>query len=78
MEATESTRNDGMGEFMCFMASRLLEIRPVLKSSGSFYFRCDSAASWRAASPRDCETGLYGYTAISIGNPTMHGADSIR
>ena len=48
MEAIESARyaySDGMGAFMCFMAVRLLEMRRVLKSSGSIYLHCDSTAS---------------------------------
>ena len=48
MEAIESARyahSDGMGAFMCFMAVRLLEMRRVLKPTGSMYLHCDPAAS---------------------------------
>ena len=48
MEAIESARfahSDGMGAFMCFMAVRLLEMRRVLKPTGSIYLHCDSTAS---------------------------------
>ena len=48
MEAIESARyahSDGMGAFMCFMAVRLLEMRRVLKDTGSIYLHCDSTAS---------------------------------
>ena len=48
MEAIESARyahSDGMGAFMCFMAVRLLEIRRVLKPTGSLYLHCDPTAS---------------------------------
>ena len=48
MEAIESARyahSDGMGAFMCFMAVRLLEMRRVLKLSGSIYLHCDPTAS---------------------------------
>lgn len=48
MEAIESARyahSDGMGAFMCFMAVRLLEMRRLLKPSGSIYLHCDSTAS---------------------------------
>ena len=48
MEAIESARyahSDGMGAFMCFMAVRLLEMRRVLKSTGSMYLHCDPTAS---------------------------------
>ena len=48
MEAIESARHahsDGMGAFICFMAVRLLEMRRVLKSTGSIYLHCDPTAS---------------------------------
>ena len=48
MEAIESARyahSDGMGAFMCFMAVRLLEMRRVLKTTGSLYLHCDPTAS---------------------------------
>ena len=48
MEAIESARyahSDGMGAFMCFMAVRLLEMRRVLKPTGSIYLHCDPTAS---------------------------------
>ncbi len=48
MEAIESARyahSDGMGAFMCFMAVRLLEMRRILKLTGSIYLHCDPTAS---------------------------------
>ena len=48
MEAIESAKHahsDGMGAYMCFMAVRLLEMRRVLKPSGSIYLHCDPTAS---------------------------------
>ena len=48
MEAIESARyahSDGMGAYMCFMAVRLLEMRRVLKPTGSLYLHCDPTAS---------------------------------
>ena len=48
MEAIESARyahSDGMGAFMCFVAVRLLEMRRVLKPTGSIYLHCDPTAS---------------------------------
>ena len=34
-----------MGAFMCFMAVRLLEMRRILKPTGSIYLHCDPTAS---------------------------------
>ena len=48
MEAIESAKeahSDGMGAFMCFMAVRLLEMRRLLKPTGSIYLHCDPTAS---------------------------------
>lgn len=48
MEAIESARyahSDDMGAYLCFMAVRLLEMRRVLKSTGSIYLHCDPTAS---------------------------------
>jgi len=48
MEAIESARyahSGGMGAYMCFMAVRLLEMRRVLKPTGSIYLHCDPTAS---------------------------------
>ena len=48
LEAIESARNahsNGMGAFICFMAVRLLEMRRILKPTGSIYLHCDPTAS---------------------------------
>ena len=48
MEAIESARyahSDAMGAYICFMAVRLLEMRRILKKSGSIYLHCDTTAS---------------------------------
>ena len=48
LEAVESAKHahsDGMGAFVCFMAVRLLEMRRVLKPTGSLYLHCDPTAS---------------------------------
>ena len=37
--------SDGMGAYMCFMAVRLLEMRRILKPTGSIYLHCDPTAS---------------------------------
>ena len=36
---------DDIGAFLCFMAVRLIEMRRVLKSTGSLYLHCDPTAS---------------------------------
>ena len=48
MEAIGSARyvhSDGMGAYLCFMAVRLLEMRRILKDTGSIYLHCAPNAS---------------------------------
>ncbi len=48
MNVINGSRNsygDDMGAFLCFMAVRLLEMKRVLKGSGSIYLHCDPTAS---------------------------------
>ena len=61
MEAIESARyahSDGMGAFMCFMAVRLLEMRRILKPTGSIYLHCDPTASHYLKAVMDA---IFGY-----------------
>ena len=37
--------SDSMGAYLCFMAVRLIEMRRLLKSTGSIYLHCDHTAS---------------------------------
>ena len=48
MNVIEGSRNsygDDMGAFLCFMAVRLLEMRRLLRPTGSIYLHCDPTAS---------------------------------
>ena len=45
IKGSRSSYGDDMGAFLCFMAVRLLEMRRVLKSTGSIYLHCDPTAS---------------------------------
>ena len=64
MEAIESARfahSDGMGAFMCFMAVRLLEMRRILKPTGSIYLHCDPTASHYLKAVMDAIFGWRGF-----------------
>ena len=39
------TYGDDMGAYLCFMSVRLLEMRRILKKTGSIYLHCDPTAS---------------------------------
>lgn len=45
IRGSRNSWGDDMGAFMCFMAVRLLEMRRVLKDTGSIYLHCDPTAS---------------------------------
>ena len=45
IEAAGLTHGKGMQSYLCMMAVRLLEMRRVLKDTGSIYLHCDPTAS---------------------------------
>ena len=45
IEGSRQSYGDDMGAFLCFMGARLLEMRRVLKKTGSIYLHCDPTAS---------------------------------
>ena len=44
VEGARGLHGEGMAAFLCFMALRLVEMRRVLKSTGSIYLQCDYTA----------------------------------
>ena len=45
IETTRMIHSDGRAAYLCFMAIRLVEIRRILKPTGSLYLHCDHAAN---------------------------------
>ncbi len=45
IEASSLTHGKGMQSYLCMMAVRLLELRRILKPTGSIYLHCDPTAS---------------------------------
>ena len=45
IETTRQIHSDGRAAYLCFMAIRLVEIRRILKPTGSLYLHCDHAAN---------------------------------
>ena len=45
LQAAGMTHGKGMQSYLCMMAVRLLEMRRVLKDTGSIYLHCDPTAS---------------------------------
>ena len=57
IEAAGLTHGKGMQSYLCMMAVRLLEMRRVLKDSGSIYLHCDPTASHYLKSLMDAVFG---------------------
>ena len=45
IQGSRSSYGDDMGAFLCFMGVRLLEMKRVLKPTGSIYLHCDHTAA---------------------------------
>ena len=45
IQAASSIRNDGIDAYLCYMAIRLIEIKRVLKPTGSLFLHCDHTAN---------------------------------
>ena len=45
IESSRASWGDDMGAFLCFMGVRLMEMRRLLKPTGSIYLHCDPTAS---------------------------------
>ena len=45
IEAAEHAHSENLGAFLCFLGVRLLEMRRILKETGSIYLHCDPTAS---------------------------------
>ena len=44
IDATQEIHGDGTAAYLCYMAARLLEIKRVLKDTGSLYLHCDHSS----------------------------------
>ena len=65
---TRMTYGDDMGAFLCFMAVRLLEMRRLLKPTGSLYLHCDPTASHYLKALMDAIFGRRNFQADLIWN----------
>ena len=45
IEVTRKAHSDGAAAFLCFLGARLLEMRRILKPTGSIYLHCDHTAN---------------------------------
>ena len=61
LQAAGATHGKGMQSYLCMMAVRLLEMRRVLKTTGSVYLHCDPTASHYLKSLMDAVFGANRY-----------------
>ena len=61
LQAAGATHGKGMQSYLCMMAVRLLEMRRVLKTTGSVYLHCDPTASHYLKSLMDAVFGASRY-----------------
>ena len=78
INAAKSVYGDDMGAFVCWLGVRLLEMRRVLKPTGSIYLHCDETASHYIKALMDAVFGPAGFqTEITWKRTSAHN-DSKR
>ena len=61
IQLSRKSSGDDMGAFLCFMSVRLLEMKRLLKPSGSIYLHCDPTASHYLKALMDAVFGEDGF-----------------
>ena len=78
IEAAGVAHGDGMKSYLCMMAIRLLELRRVLKPTGSIYLHCDDAASHWLRSLMDAVFGRIAFRNEVVWKRVSNHNDSGR
>ena len=78
IEAAGAAHGAGMKSYLCMMAIRLLELRRVLKPTGSIYLHCDDAASHWLRSLMDAVFGRLAFRNEVIWKRVSNHNDSGR
>ena len=78
LEAAGLTHGKGMQSYLCMMAVRLLEMRRVLKDTGSIYLHCDPTASHYLKLLMDAVFGANNYRSEITWKRTTAHSDSTR
>jgi len=61
IQSARASWGDDMGAFLCFMGVRLMEMRRVLKPTGSIYLHCDPTASHYLKALMDAVFGRHNF-----------------
>ena len=78
IDASEHSHGSGMKSYLIMMAVRLLEMRRILKSTGSIYLHCDDTASHYLKTLMDAIFGRDGYRNDITWNRSGGKSDSKR
>ena len=78
LEAAGASHGKGMQSYLCMMAVRLLEMRRVLKDTGSIYLHCDSTASHYLKLLMDAIFGVGQFQNHIVWRRTTAHSDSTR
>ena len=78
IDASEHSHGSGMKSYLIMMAVRLLEMRRILKPTGSIYLHCDPTASHYLKSLMDAVLGRDGYRNDITWNRSGGKSDSKR
>ena len=78
IETAGLTHGKGMQSYLCMMAVRLLEMRRVLKDTGSIYLHCDPTASHYLKLLMDSIFGSASFRMKLLGKRTTAHNDSVR
>ena len=73
INASEHSYGDNMKAYLLFMAPRLVEMRRILKPTGSIYYHCDPTASHYIKAIMDCIFGAKNYRNEIIWKRTRRG-----
>ena len=78
IESARASWGDDMGAFLCFMGVRLMEMRRLLKPTGSIYLHCDPTASHYLKALMDAVFGRHNFRNEIVWGYTGPGSPKMR
>lgn len=78
IEGTQLSHSDSMAAYLCYMAIRLVEMRRVLKPTGSIYLHCDQTAGAYLAQLMDAIFGMENFVSEITWKRTSSHNDARR
>ncbi len=78
IDAARRAHSEGMAAYLCYMAIRIIEMRRILKATGSIYLHCDPTASPYLRSVMDATFGMDNFLSEITWQRTSSHNDSKR